>query len=151
MGDALWHPGRYLLWGGYGFRTDRAAYDVIAERLDVTVLALHLSDPDFYHLDTCLSPLDETTALYVSAAFDDDALALIELGFETLIEVPDQEARTLLAGNAHSPDGTHVLIQEGCTETNRRLRAAGYEPVELATDEFLKAGGSVFCMKQMYW
>jgi N-dimethylarginine dimethylaminohydrolase len=151
MGDAIWHPGRHLLWGGYGFRTDRAAYDAIAQRLDVTVLGLHLDDPDFYHLDTCLSPLDQTTVLFVPSAFDQDGLDLIDFAFDTLIEVPDDEARDLLAGNAHCPDGTHVLIQEGCTETNRRLRSAGFEPVELATDEFLKAGGSVFCMKLMYW
>lgn len=151
MGDAIWHPGRYLLWGGYGFRTARAAYDTIAEQLATTVLALRLDDPDFYHLDTCLSPLDPSTALIVPQAFDQDGLALIRHVFETVIEVPEREARELLAGNAHCPDGTHVLLQEGCKETNERLRQAGFEPIELATDEFLKAGGSVFCMKQMFW
>jgi N-dimethylarginine dimethylaminohydrolase len=44
-----------------------------------------------------------------------------------------------------------VLIQEGCTETNARLSAAGFSPVPLDTSEFIKAGGSVFCMKQMVW
>ena len=31
------------------------------------------------------------------------------------------------------------------------LREAGFEVVELDTDEYLKSGGSVFCMKLMYW
>ena len=61
MGDALWHPGRRLLWGGYGFRTDRGVYDRLADFLDAAVCALRLDDPDFYHLDTCLAPLDEQT------------------------------------------------------------------------------------------
>ena len=26
--DAIWHPGRRLIWGGYGQRTDRATHDV---------------------------------------------------------------------------------------------------------------------------
>ena len=94
---------------------------------------------------------DASKALIVPPAFDQAGLDLIDHVFETVVEVPEREARELLAGNAHCPDGTHVLIQEGCTGTNERLRRAGFEPVELATDEFLKAGGSVFCMKQMFW
>lgn len=151
MGDALWHAGRALLWGGYGFRTDFSAYPHLSETLDVPVLALYLDDPDFYHLDTCLSILDERTALIYPGAFQPDGLRLIRHVFKTIIEAPEDEARHLFACNAHCPDGTHVFIQRGCTETNHMLRVAGFMPVELATDEFLKSGGSVFCMKQMFW
>lgn len=151
MGDALWHPGHALLWGGYGFRTDQAVYAWLAQTLNVRVVTLRLMDPDFYHLDTCLSLLDAGTALYVPAAFDDEGRALLHRLIPNLIEVPEREARTLLACNAHCPDGRHVLIQQGCTETVARLRSAGFEPVELDTSEFLKSGGSVFCMKLMFF
>ncbi|ACY48686.1 dimethylarginine dimethylaminohydrolase family protein [Rhodothermus marinus] len=151
MGDALWHPGHALLWGGYGFRTDQAVYAWLARELGVRVVALHLTDPDFYHLDTCLSLLDAGTALYVPAAFDEAGRALLHRLIPNLIEVPEREARELLACNAHCPDGRHVLIQRGCTETVARLRAAGFEPIELDTGEFLKSGGSVFCMKLMFF
>lgn len=151
MGDALWHPGRYLLWGGSGFRTTDDVYQYVAEKLNVRILALPLVDPDFYHLDTCLSLLDEKRALYYPGAFSDDGIALLEHFFDKLITAPEDEARRLFACNAHSPDGHHVFIQRGCTETVRRLRREGFTPVELDTDEFLKSGGSVFCMKQMYW
>jgi N-dimethylarginine dimethylaminohydrolase len=151
MGDALWHPGRYLLWGGYGYRTDRGVYERFADDLGFPVLPLSLTDPDFYHLDTCLCPLDEATALYFPGAFDAEGLGLLRAHFERLIEAPEDEARRLFACNAHSPDGEHVLIQRGCTHTNAALRRAGYEVVELDTDEFLKSGGSVFCMKVMFW
>ncbi len=115
------------------------------------VLALELLDPEFYHLDTCLSALDERTALYYPGAFQPEGLALLRRFWDTLIEAPEDEARHLFACNAHSPDGQHVLIQRGCTVTNARLTAAGYHVVELDTDEYLKSGGSVFCMKLMYW
>ena len=151
MGDALWHPGRFLLWGGHGFRTAPAVYEAISALLDVPVILLELEDPDYYHLDTCLCPLDETTALAAPAAFDETGWALVQKGFDTVIEAPDAEARHQFACNAHCPDGTHVLIQEGCDGTVDRLRAHGFVPVELDTSEFLKAGGSVFCMKQMIW
>lgn len=151
MGDAIWHPGHSLLWGGYGFRTSPEAYEALSELLDVPTIALRLTDPDYYHLDTCFCPLDDEHVLIASDAFDDTGRALIEALFTTVIEAPDSEARDQFACNAHCPDGRHVLIQEGCVETIERLREEDFDPVELDTSEFLKAGGSVFCMKQMIW
>ena len=151
MGDALWHPNRFLLWGGYGFRTDLAAYESLADMLGVRILTLQLEDPDFYHLDTCLSVLDVQSALIYPGAFTPEGLALLRHFFPRLIEAPEDEARTLFACNAHCPDAHHVLIQRGCHTTVERLRGAGFTVVELETSEFLKAGGSVFCMKLMHW
>lgn len=151
MGDALWHRGKRLLWGGQGFRTDISAYETISEGLDVPVIALRLDDPEFYHLDTCLCILEEDTALIYPPAFDEDGLALIRRFFPRVIEAPESEARELFACNAHSPDGRNVVIQRGCTQTNRALRDHGFEVIEVDTNEYLKSGGSVFCMKLMIW
>ena len=63
------------------------------------------------------------------------------------IEVDAGEARTRLACNACGPDGRHVLLPAGAPITAKRLRAEGFEVIEVDTEEFLKAGGSVFCMK----
>lgn len=146
-GDGLWHPGRRLLWAGAGLRSSAAAWRQIAERYQVPVLVLTLRDPDFYHLDTCLALLDETTALWVPSAFDVESQELVRAVVERLITVDDREARARLACNACSPDGRHVLIQSGCTQTKLALEDAGYRVIELETGEFLKSGGSVFCMK----
>ena len=151
MGDALWHPGRYLLWGGYGFRTDRTVYERLADTLGFPILPLLLEDPEFYHLDTCFCPLDESTVLIYPGAFDADGLATIRAHFDRVLEAPEDESRSLFACNAHAPDGRHVLIQSGCTHTNAALREAGYTVLEVDTSEFLKSGGSVFCMKLMFW
>lgn len=151
MGDAIWHPRKYLLWTGHGVRSSREIYDEISETLDVPIILLRLADDAFYHLDTCFSVLDAQTVLIYPGAFDSDGIGLIQRIFERIIEAPEHEARTLFACNAHCPDEQHVLIQRGCKETNRRLISAGFEPVEVDTSEFLKAGGSVFCMKQSFW
>ena len=151
MGDAIWHPGRYLLWGGYGYRTDRQVYERLSSALGFPILPLALDDPDFYHLDTCFCPLDEETVLLYPGAFDAEGVETIRAHFPRIIEAPEEEARGLFACNAHCPDGEHVLIQAGCERTNALLRAGGYTVVELETDEFLKSGGSVFCMKLMFW
>ncbi len=151
MGDAIWHPGKQLLWGGFGFRTDEEVYHQISDTLDVPVVLLYLDDPDFYHLDTCLSVLDERTALIFPGAFEPDGLALFRRLFARVLEAPEDESRSLFACNAHCPDSRHVIIQKGCSRTNALLRDAGFETIEVETDEYLKAGGSVFCMKQMFW
>ncbi len=151
MGDALWHPGRHLIWGGYGFRTTLETYEALASRLEAPVVALRLVDERFYHLDTCLSMLDARTVLLYPDALEPEAVALVRHFFPRVIEAPEDEAVRLFACNAHCPDEQHVFIQRGCVETIAKLREAGFEPVELDTGEYLKSGGSVFCMKQMYW
>ena len=151
MGDAIWHPGRLLLWGGHGFRTDPQVYERLAAALDIDIILIRLDDPDFYHLDTCFSVLSERSVLIFPGAFDADGRAMIHALFDEVIEAPEDESRQLFACNAHCPDGQHVIIQRGCAVTVARLQAAGFTPIEVDTDEFLKAGGSVFCMKQMFW
>lgn len=151
MGDAIWHPGRYLLWGGFGYRTDRKVYERLTERLGIPTIPLEMTDPEFYHLDTCFCPLNETTVLIYPGAFQPEGIELIRAHFETILEAPEDEARHLFACNAHSPDGKHVIIQQGCTETNQLLRTAGFDVIEVDTSEYLKSGGSVFCMKLMFW
>ena len=148
-GDALWWPGRRLVVGGHGFRTDAAVYARLAELVAAPVVALRLVDERFYHLDTCLSLLDERTALYVPEAFDAEGLALLEALVPRLVPVPIDDAAERLACNGHCPDGRHVLLQSGCPQTVASLRELGFTPIELDTSEYLKSGGSVFCMKLM--
>lgn len=151
MGDALWHPGKRLLWGGYGFRTSVRVYEQLAEILEAPVLALELTDENFYHLDTCMCLLNESAVMIYPGAFTDGGLQLIHSVFETVIEVNRKEAENGLAVNAACPDGQNVLIHKGLTNTNSKLKSAGFTVHEHSTTEFLKSGGSVFCMKLFYW
>ncbi|MEE2712839.1 MAG: arginine deiminase-related protein [Planctomycetota bacterium] len=148
-GDLLWVPGRRVLLGGYGFRTDREALDEVAAATGARVLALRLTDERFYHLDTCIAPLDGTRALWVPTAFDDSGTALLHRVFDRLIEVSEDEAANALACNAHCPDGRSVIIEAAAEGTRRALEAEGFRVFPVETSEFLKSGGSVFCMKQM--
>lgn len=149
MGDAHWFPGRRLILGGHGFRTHRDIYPRIAEVFKVPVVALDLVDPRFYHLDTCLAPLDERTALFVPEAFRPDAIHLLAQLFERLVPIPIDEAAHLLACNGHCPDGRHFIVQQGAIQTRQLVEQLGFEVIEVDTSEFLKSGGSVFCMKLM--
>lgn len=151
MGDGLWHPGRALVLAGVGPRSSPRAWSAVAPWLRAPLVALELIDPDFYHLDTALALLDERTCLWLPDALSRSSRRLVEALIPRRIEADPGEARERLACNACCPDGRTVLIQRGCAVTNGRLRAAGYEVRELDTDEFLKSGGSVFCMKLLVW
>ena len=74
-GDILF-AGDTLL-AGYGFRSDQAAAGELAETFGLPVVSLRLVDPRFYHLDTALCVLDDDTAMYYPAAFDDAGRAAI--------------------------------------------------------------------------
>lgn len=151
MGDAIWHFKKRLIWGGYGYRSTKDVYEHIAETLDTPVIALELINEKFYHLDTCLCILNEETALIYPKAFTEDGLAKIRAIFPTIIEANTHEAEDLFACNATCPDGKNVLIQKGCTEVNAKLEELGFIVHEFNTEEYLKSGGSVFCMKMLLW
>jgi N-dimethylarginine dimethylaminohydrolase len=149
-GDGLWHPGRALLWGGVGPRSRPEAWARVSAMAGVPVMLLRLIDPRFYHLDTCLSFVDEETAVLFPGAFDDAGRALLAALVPRLIEVDEAEAMNM-ACNGHSPDGRHYLVQRGSPRCNGRLAEIGLEVVELDTDQFLLSGGSVYCMKLHWW
>lgn len=151
MGDALWHHKRRLLWGAHGFRSSLEIYEQISEQFDIPVICIELQDDRFYHLDTCLCILNENTALIYSDAFTKEGLQLIHALFDRVIEATSYEAENLLAVNAVCPDGINVMIQQGCTDVNKKLRDAGFYVHEFSTYEFLKSGGSIFCMKMLLW
>ncbi|NDB82577.1 MAG: amidinotransferase, partial [Alphaproteobacteria bacterium] len=49
------------------------------------------------------------------------------------------------------PDQKHVIIQKGCQKTLQLLKDHDFVPLEVDTSEFIKSGGSVFCMKLMFF
>lgn len=151
MGDAIWHSGKRLLWGGYGFRSSLRAYQTISDIFNVPVIALDLTHPEFYHLDTCFCSLDTDSALIYPDAFTDEGLGLIKKIIPHVYEADTYEAEKLFACNATCPDGKNLIIQKGCTKTNEILSNAGFIIHEVETSEYLKSGGSVFCMKVLVW
>ena len=94
-----------------------------------------------------IAMLSEDACLWYPDALTREARELVEALVPTRIEAPEDEARKLFACNAFSPDCETVLISQGCNVTNDRLETAGFRVQELNTSEFLKSGGSVFCMK----
>ena len=148
-GDAIWNYETGELFGGHGFRTDPRAYEALEQRFGLQVCRLQLVNEDFYHLDTCLAILNGTTVALVREAFDEKSLKTIESKFTTIIEIDPVEARKYFAGNCVSVDGKNVILQKGSHKLVADLKRHGFKPIEVDTSEFIKAGGSAFCIKQL--
>ncbi|MBX9670623.1 MAG: hypothetical protein K2X93_23675 [Candidatus Obscuribacterales bacterium] len=146
-GDAIWHPGRALIWGGSGFRSASQAYPYISEFFGAPVIRLPLRSDRFYHLDTCFSAIDEETVLIHAASLTADGIAMIRSVFKNVIDCDDKEANEGMACNATAIGGKHVVIQKGNDTTVQALKRLNYTVHEVDTSEYIKSGGSVFCMK----
>lgn len=148
-GDALLHLPYGFVWGGYGHRTARETYKEISERFGLTVLLLKLTRPEYYHLDTCFSILDEKTVAVQESAFEPEGMRMIYSVFDKVIETDPEENLQHFCCNSHSPNGKDVILHHGAKKFRRDLEKAGFHPREIDTSEFMKSGGSVFCMKMM--
>ena len=132
-----------IVLAGYGFRTERQAHAEIAAHVGMPVVSLELVDPRFYHLDTALAVLDDTTIAYYPPAFSDEArMKLLEL-FPDAIDVAEADANVL--GVNVVSDGLNVVMPAAATGFAEQLRAAGFRPIGVDLSELLKGGGSVKC------
>ncbi|MEV6105914.1 dimethylargininase [Streptomyces sp. NPDC051940] len=137
---------RNLLLAGRGFRASPASHAEAQEFFGRPVIGLDLVDPRFYHLDTALCVLDDSTdtdVMYYPGAFSPGSReALARLFPDAVIA---EEADALAFGLNAVSDGRHVLLPQAAAGLCAPLRARGYEPVPLDLTELLKGGGSVKC------
>src|SRR5882757_2074893 len=132
-----------IVLAGYGFRTERQAHTEIAALVGMPVVSLELVDPRFYHLDTAMAVLDDTTIAYYPPAFSDESRARLLDLFPDDIEVSAADA-SVLGLNAVS-DGLNVVLPAAAAGFAEQLHEAGFRPIGVDLSELLKGGGSVKC------
>lgn len=156
MGDALWFPGKNLIISGFGskeyHRTDLEALKQVAEITGIPVIGIELKHKDFYHLNTTLSLINKDTCIVYPEGVGEAGMEVLRKYFRNIIDASKEEAYAPnFACNAFSPDGKSVLIQGTCKKTIERLENLGLTVIRVNTSEFIKSGGSVFCMKIMLY
>lgn len=139
-GDALFCGNKLFL--GFGFRSVKSVADFLAPRIpDFEIVSLGLSNPYFYHLDTCFSPLPSGHFIYYPDAFDDESrLKLQNLGGYEITE----ELCINYGCNLVFIDQTLVT---GFSDS-RLMNIAREEGLKLKVvemTEFMKSGGGVRC------
>ncbi|GAA3370872.1 amidinotransferase [Streptomyces sannanensis] len=137
-----------LVLAGRGFRSSPLSHGEVQEFFGRPVIGLDLVDPRYYHLDTALCVLDDTTGeiMYYPEAFSPGSRAVLAQLFPDALVVGPKDAAAL-GLNAVS-DGLHVLLPQGAVGLFDPLRDRGFEPVGVDLGELLKGGGSVKCCTQ---
>ncbi|MEU5187866.1 dimethylargininase [Streptomyces klenkii] len=137
------------LLAGRGFRSSPLSHPEAQEFFGRPVIGLDLVDPRYYHLDTALCVLDDTTddeIMYYPGAFSAGSREVLRRLFPDALVASEEDAAAL-GLNAVS-DGRHVLLPQAAVGLFEPLRARGYEPIGMDLGELLKGGGSVKCCTQ---
>lgn len=151
MGDCVVDYDRMILFGGYGYRTQSEVYDIISEYLDFKIHKINLQNPVLYHLDTCFSVINRDICVIDKSAFSDEDIEIFKEYFTDIIFADNNENINYFVCNCHSPDGKHVIVQKGSEKFRNEILKRDLILIEVDTSEFIKSGGSVFCMKMMFY
>ena len=143
-GVAAWKPHFTKMFAGYGWRSDLGGIRRAAKILDLELIPLKLSHPNFYHLDTCFCLLGAQSALYYPGAFAPSAIKKLKKHVPELIPLDVHDA-TMFACNSVVYD-SRILMPAGPQKILEELDVRGYEVKLINTSEFLKSGGSLQCM-----
>ncbi len=107
------------------------------------MISLELVDPRFYHLDTALTVLDDTTIAYYPPAFRMCRERIWRRCSPTrswwTAPTPTRSA------SMPSPMGATWCIPAAAVGFAEQLADAGFEPIGVDMSELLKGGGSVKC------
>lgn len=145
-GDALFDRVNPLLWAGYGFRTELDTHALLADLLGVEVVSLRLIDKRFYHLDTCLCPLENGFLMYYPPAFDARSNTQIERRIQEEKRIVLDESDAIhFAANAVNI-GETLVLHHASDSLRAQLAAAGFQTYEAPLTEFIKSGGASRCL-----
>lgn len=141
-GDALvWND---ILFAGYPWRTDKPAHAEVADFLDIKTISLQLADARFYHLDTALTIVDQSTVALYPKAFTKESLHSIHRQVPHVIEATDEDA-VAYGLNAMS-NGKSIVIPENAHNLIRNYQEKGLQVYPTPITEFQKSGGGVKCL-----
>jgi len=143
-GECVWYGD--LLFVGTGFRNSTGVCKFLSVYLNVETKCLELINPKFYHLDTCLFPLNDTTAFYYPLAFSQKSQRVLKKLVKNLIPLADDEANNFAANSLVTDH--RVIMQKGNKNFAVKLKDLGYKTVEVDVSEFMKSGGGIHCLVQ---
>lgn len=152
------HDNIYI--GGYGIRSDKRAYDWMAEQYGVKIIALEETEPYLYHLDCTVFPLTREDTLVCTEMYTAEEIRQIE-AVTNIVDVSVDDCFSgicnsvrlgnslLNASHIHELKSTDEYYNEE-KQKNRKLEdLATQYAFELSffnLSEFLKSGALLSCM-----
>ena len=143
-GDAIFCGDEFVC--GYGFRTDELGAILVGYLIDKEPILLELTDPHFYHLDTCFCPLKvnkKNLIICYLQAFDSFDQAKIERLGE-IIPVSRCDAESFVCNAVQI--GDKIVTTPMSKHLKNTLEKHNIEPLEVDLSEFIKAGGAAKCL-----
>jgi N-dimethylarginine dimethylaminohydrolase len=141
-GDFLKVEDKYFF--GWGKRSMKEAKRYIEEILKKDIIDIELTDPYFYHLDTCLGLISTDIAIINEKAHTSEGLEKIHNQFKTVIKASTED-NNKLACNLVVVD-KNVIINDISDELKNEIESYGYTVHRVNTSEYIKGGGSVKCL-----
>ncbi len=136
IGDTLYY--------GHGFRSETPVAEEIKDFLGLSkIIYVKLTDPYFYHFDTCFTPLGKDLVMLYEGAIASESLAAIKQEME-VISVSKEEAHRFCCNAVVS--GKDIVMPEGCFQVYLELANRGYSPYQVQLNQYLKAGGAAKCL-----
>lgn len=132
-----------LLFVGYGFRSEYHFYKQETFFDQKNLIYCELTNPYYYHLDTCFCPLTESLAIWYPAAFTETAQKSMSATIE-LLAVKEEEAKQF-ACNAVVL-GKHIILPIHCQQITSDLQKRGFILHTQDMSEYIKAGGACKCL-----
>lgn len=140
-GDFL--PVGQTILAAHGFRSDRTSHRELEQLFQREVVSLRLIRPDFYHLDTALAVLNDTTISYLPSAFDEASQRVLADRFPDAIIAEEADAAWL--GLNLFSDGRSVVMASQATALADNIRLRGFDVYGVDMSELLLGGGGVKC------
>jgi len=152
------HDNIYL--GGYGTRSDKRAYDWMAEQFGARIIALQETDPYLYHLDCTVFPLTREETLVCTEMYTTEEVRQIE-AVTNIVDVSIDDClsgicNTVRLGNSllnASNINEMKATDEYYNEEKQKNRALEDIAIQYAFElsffnlsEFLKSGALLSCM-----
>lgn len=136
------------IFAGYGFRSTLESHQELADFFpEKEVISLKLVDGRFYHIDTCLTILDDATVAFFPGAFDEESQATIRKLIPNVIEADEGSAAGF--GLNTMSDGQNVFMSADAPQLIDQIKTAGFTVHPIEIDEFRKSGGGIKCLTLM--
>ena len=152
------HDNIYL--GGYGIRSDKRAYDWMAEQYGVNIIALEETEPYLYHLDCTVFPLTREDTLVCTEMYTAAEIRRIEK-VTNIVDVSVDDCFSGVCNNVRLGNSllnaSHIHEMKSTDEYYNEEKQKNRKLEDLATQyafelsffnlsEFLKSGALLSCM-----
>lgn len=143
--------GDFLFWNnfilaGTGFRTDPKAVFKIAKILNIKLISLKLINKYYYHLDTCLLPINKKIIFYYPPAFSQESQKVLKNLVPNLIPISKKITNSFALNSLVYKKN---IICQKAIYLKKDFMKLGYNVYEEDLSEFKKAGGGIHCLTKI--